>query len=111
MYKVSAAYLAGESTYFDFEHYFNVHVPLAEKQMRLGNVPFIRREVARNCQDFFDPAVPGPVLVLTYYLESKADLDAFKAFMGTPLVQPLIDDVANYTNCRLVWSTAEIEDV
>ncbi len=110
MFKVSAAYLAVENTFFNFDHYFDKHIPLAEQLMRQGKVPFIRREVAGNCRDFLNPEVPGPVLVLSYYLESKKDLDAFSAFMKTPLVQPLIDDVANYTNCKLVWTAAEVEE-
>jgi uncharacterized protein (TIGR02118 family) len=111
MYKISAAYLAGENAHFDFDYYFRVHVPLAEKQMRLGNVPYVKREVARNGQDLFDPAMPGPVLVLSYYLESKGDVDAFRAFSNTSLVQPLFEDVPNYTNCKLVWSIAEVEEL
>ena len=111
MYKVSAIYHSGDDTFFDLEHYFNVHVPLALKQMALGNLKFIKREIVQNVKDMFDPSKTGPVFIISYILESKQDVEEFVAFMKTDLIQPLIEDVPKYTNCEVEWTISEVEEL
>ena len=77
--------------------------------MKLGKVGFVKREVERDIRGFLDPATTVPKLVCTYYVESEEDVKVFADFMGTSLVEPLIEDAAKYTDCEIDWIISRVE--
>jgi len=108
MYKVVAIYKSHDGCKFDYDHYWSTHVPLATKQMKAGNVPFSRREVETEFKGFLDPSTPVPMLTCTYYVDSEAEIDNFRQFMMTDLVQPLIEDAQKYTDCEIDWVVSKV---
>ena len=108
MYKISAIFHQPEGCFFDTEHYFNVHAPLVLKQTKAGGLKIIKREFVQNVKYMFDTEKSAPLFIVSYFLESKQDVDDFKAFMDTDLVQPLIEDEEKYSDCVSEWTLAEV---
>lgn len=109
-YFVEATYIYKSGGRFDYDHYTNVHIPLAEAQMAKGGLAFKKR-IFKNRTDNLFTGAPVHALSLIYVLEDQADLDAFKAFMTTDFVQPLLEDAKSYTDCELLWTSGEYREL
>ena len=107
---IEATYIYKAGCRFDFDHYKNVHVPLAEKQMAKGELSFQKRIVKTNAKNFFT-GEPLHALSLIYVLSDAEDIDAFKAFMQSEHVAPLVEDAAKYTDCELLWSVGDYSEL
>lgn len=100
---VEAMYLYHEGCRFDYDHYMRVHVPLAERQSAAAGLTYTRREIRLEASGLID-SKPKYLLTITYYSTNPDFAEAFRAFMTTPLVEPLVADVAKYTDCAVVWT-------
>lgn len=109
-YFVEATYIHHDGCKFDYDHYANVHLPLAERQMAKGKLPFLKRVLQKRSVNFFTGA-PLDALSLTYVLESQGDVRAFQEFMHSEHVAPLVEDAEKYTDCVLIWSTGEYSEL
>ncbi len=109
MYKIRAVYLAKENYHFDQDYYVSGHLPLAKKQLE-GKVRIKRIDVERNVK----PLAAGDGLIspctVSIYIQTEADLADFLRWLESPDAAPLNDDQANYTNCDIEWTIAEMEE-
>lgn len=109
-YFVEATYIHTDGCRFDFDHYANVHIPLSEKQMAKGSLSFAKRILKKNTVNLFT-GEPIHQLSLIYVLEDEREIEAFKAFMQTEHVAPLMEDTVKYTDCELLWSVGELSEM
>ena len=110
MYKVRATYLPRSDMVFDVEYYFRVHVPLAKAQTA-GRVNILRIDVETDAALLFNPEGKRAPCVFSVYFDTEQDVEQFRDFLGSEQVEPLRDDVANYTNCELEWTVSKVNDV
>lgn len=111
MFKIRATYQPREDLKFDYEHYFNVHVPLARQQHALGGLKVLRMEVETESRSLLDSKDITSPLAYSLYFESMEDIEVFRKYLQSPFTEPLREDVANYTNCELVWSFSEVHEL
>ncbi len=110
MYKVRATYLPHAGMHFDHAYYFREHVALAGRQTA-GRVNIRRIEVESDERLLLDGGTLRAPLTFCAYLDSLADVEGFRRFLtADPAVEPLRDDVPNYTDCELVWSVCEVRE-
>ena len=110
MYKVRATYLPRPDMTFDLEYYFRVHVPLAGSQTA-GKLNIRRIDVETGATSLLDPGQKGTPCVFCVYFDTEADVERFRKFLRSEQVEPLRDDVPNYTNCELEWTVAKVHEV
>lgn len=116
MYKLKIVFDAQEGCRFDREYYVKKHLELAREQLagRVGlrhleaewNVRPLDRTDVRNAGGSAEVLSP---LILSLYLESEEDLDAFLEFLKSPGAARLDQDVANFTDLAPRWTIAELE--
>jgi len=110
MFKVRATYLPRPDMVFDVEYYFRVHVPLAKLQTA-NRVNIRRIDVETGATSLLDTGQKGSPCVFSVYFDSEADVEQFRRFLRSEQVEPLRDDVANYTNCELEWTVSRVHEV
>ena len=98
MYCVKIIYPNNPGTFFDFDHYFNVHLPLALSAIK----PYAdvqRIEVDRGQGGMQGEKDLPYHCVCSVYFEEAAGLAGFRELFATPEDgQPVADDIPNYTN-------------
>ena len=109
MYRIRAHYLPVENAFLNYDHYFSVHVPLAVRQMN-GAVKVHKVDIEKGAECLFETHELQPLLVLSIYVESTADVEDFKRFVQSDKATPLLEDVPRYTNCRIVWTASELAE-
>lgn len=107
MYAIRATYLPGAGTHFDADYYLRVHMPLARTQLE-GRVNFVRMHAEFDMRVLMDGDTLRSPCIFVLYVETEADVEAFRAFRAGPHVQPLKDDVPKYTNCKSEWTVARV---
>jgi hypothetical protein len=110
MFKVRASYLPRADGWFDLDYYLREHVRLARQQTD-GRLDILRIEVESHSTALLDPALKLAPCVFCLYFREHADVDAFRAFLSSPAVEPLRADVPRYTNCELEWTVCEVREV
>jgi len=108
MYAIRATYLPRDGMHFDAAYYMRVHMPLA-RRLLTGRVNFVRMHAEFDMQVLMDGSVVRSPCVFALYVESAADVEAFRKFRSGPDVKPLKDDVPKYTNCTSEWTVARVE--
>jgi hypothetical protein len=109
MYAIRCTYIPRADTHFDAGYYVRVHMPLARAQLT-GHVNCVRMHAEFDTRVLMDGAELRSPCVFVLYVESEADVQAFREFRAGPLVEPLKQDVPKYTNCRSEWTVARVEE-
>ncbi|WP_143808961.1 hypothetical protein [Paraburkholderia susongensis] len=91
--------------FFNETYYVDHHMPLAERLLQ-GHVNFVRMAAEFDVTLLRDPNVVRSPCVYHLYVATLADVEAFRRFLGGPMVQPLRDDMLVYTNCECEWSVS-----
>jgi hypothetical protein len=107
MYTIRATYIPCENMFFDRDYYISRHMPLAEKHLA-GKVSYKYMHAEFDMELLMDVGEPLSPCVYVLHVQTKKDVDDFRDFMNSAFVEPLRDDVKNYTNCKSEWSVAEI---
>lgn len=110
MYKIRATYLPRADMTFDMTYYLREHVALARKQTA-GRVAIRRMEVEMDTTPLPGTGPAQSPCVFSVYLDTRADVEAFRRFLQSDAVEPLREDVARYTNCELEWTLCEVREV
>jgi uncharacterized protein (TIGR02118 family) len=107
MHCAKIIYPRKNDTFFDFDHYFKVHLPLALKSI----APYA--EVARVEVDKGEGGMTGAEdmpyhCICSVYFESADGIAGFRKLFATPEDgQPVADDIANYTNTGVEFQFSE----
>lgn len=109
MFKVRATYLPRQDMEFDFEYYFRVHVPLAQREGQ-GRIKPVKIEVETGCETLMAPGEPKSPCVFCIYFAEQQDVEGFRRFLASSGTDPMREDVRNYTNCELEWTVCEVRE-
>ena len=107
MYAIRATYIPREDMHFDKEYYVSHHIPLAQKLLA-GRIHYLQMHVEFNTRVLMNGNELRSPGVFVLLVESKDDVENFRAFRLSDDVKPLRDDVKKYTNCDLEWTVAEV---
>lgn len=116
MYKLKIVFQARGGCRFDREYYVKQHLQLARRQLE-GRVALTRLEAEWDVRDLNRSKVQDRgesadvlfPLILSLYLDTEADLEAFLAFLESPDAVLLDRDVPNFTDLSPQWTIAEFE--
>lgn len=108
MYRVSATYIPEKGMFFDENHYRDVHISLASRQMRKAGVKYERIEVLFGETLLDDPEELTSPCIFAVYFRDKEGVNAFKQFRLSADVEPLRDDLPKYTNVSNKWCVSRV---
>ena len=109
MYVIRATYLPRDGMRFDTDYYIRVHMPLARKELA-GRANFVKMHAEFDLRVLMDGDALRSPCIFALYVESAADVEAFRKFRSGPHVAPLKLDVPKYTNCTSEWTVARVEE-
>ena len=107
MYVIRATYLPRDGMHFDADYYMRVHMPLARRLLG-GRVNFVKMHAEFDMRVLMDGAELRSPCIFVLYVDSAADVEAFRRFRSGPQVEPLKLDVPKYTNCKSEWTVARV---
>jgi hypothetical protein len=107
MYAIRATYLPRDGMYFDSGYYLQVHMPLA-RRLLTGRVNFVKMHAEFDMRVLMDGNAVRSPCVFVLFVETEADVHAFRDFRSGPDVLPLKEDVPRYTNCTSEWTVARV---
>jgi len=107
MYIIRATYRPKDNMYFDKEYYLTHHIPLAKKLLS-GRVDYVQMHVEFDSCVMMQANEARSPAVFVLLVRSTRDIDNFNAFRSSCQVEPLRDDIKNYTNCDPEWTVAEV---
>ena len=107
MHCAKIIYPCAEGTWFDFEHYFNVHLPLALEAIR-PYAKVTRLEVDRGEGGISGSGDLPYHCICSVYFDGPEGCDGFRKLFATPEDgKPVADDIANYTNSPVQFQFSE----
>ncbi len=107
MYVIRATYHAAEGMWFDAEYYERNHIPLA-RRLLAGHVSYRSMHAEFDMVALMEGQPQRAPCVFALVVESLQDVEDFRAFRAGPHVQPLKDDIQNYTNLVPDWTVARM---
>ena len=107
MYVIRATYIPREDMHFDRDYYVKNHLSLARKLL-VGRIEYLDMYAEFDVRDLMQGDKVQSPCVMNLLLETEDDVKKFGAFMTSEDVIPLAEDAANYTNCDVKWTIAEV---
>ena len=107
MYCAKIIYPKTEATFFDFEHYFKVHLPLALSSIKpYADVKRVEVDKGEGGMQGIDD-MPYHCICSVYF-ESAEGISGFRRLFANPADgQPVADDIPNYTNSAVEFQFSE----
>jgi uncharacterized protein (TIGR02118 family) len=110
MYCAKIIYPRTEETFFDFDHYFQVHLPLALKAIKpYADVVKVEIDKGKGGMTGIDD-LPFHCICSVYF-ETADGIDGFRKLFATPEDgEAVADDIPNYTNTAVQFQFSETID-
>ncbi len=110
MYCAKIIYPRASETFFDFDHYFEVHLPLALAAIK-PYADVVKVEVDKG-EGGMSGADDLPFhCICSVYFDSEEGIAGFRKLFATPEDgQAVADDIANYTNSAVQFQFSETID-
>jgi uncharacterized protein (TIGR02118 family) len=107
MYCAKIIYPRTSDTFFDFDHYFKVHLPLAVKSVT-PYAKVIRLEVDKGEGGMIGTEDMPYHCICSVYFDSADGIAGFRKLFATPEDgQAVADDIGNYTNTKVEFQFSE----
>ena len=107
MYCAKIIYPRSDSTFFDFDHYFKVHLPLALSSIK-PYADVVKLEVDKGEGGMQGSEDMPYHCICSVYFDTAEGISGFRRlFANTEDGQPLAEDIQNYTNSPVEFQFSE----
>ncbi|NKB35750.1 MAG: EthD family reductase [Gammaproteobacteria bacterium] len=107
MYCAKIIYPKSEESFFDFDHYFKVHLPLALSSIK-PYAEVVKVEVDKGVGGMVGEEDMPYHCICSVFFNNSDGIDGFRRLFATPEDgQPVADDIPNYTNSRVEFQFSQ----